>query len=82
MNCTAFSIFLEASSAKTMICLSTGSCCMIERFEHLSLQWFTHEPFGAIAVWAGPVSTLRWVPLSAYAAGGNPATCSKAHAVQ
>jgi hypothetical protein len=22
---------------------------MIERFEHLSLQWFTHEPFGAIA---------------------------------
>jgi hypothetical protein len=34
------------------------------------------------AVWAGPVSALRWVPLSAYAADGKPATCSKGHAVQ
>ena len=34
------------------------------------------------AVWAGPVSALRSLPLSAYAADGNPATCSKAHAVQ
>jgi hypothetical protein len=34
------------------------------------------------AVWAGPVSALRWLPLSAYAADGRPATCSKGHAVQ
>jgi len=34
------------------------------------------------AVWAGPVSSLGWVPLSAYAADGKPATCSKGHAVQ
>jgi len=34
------------------------------------------------AVWAGPVSALRWVPLSAYVADGKPATCSKGHAVQ
>jgi hypothetical protein len=34
------------------------------------------------AVWAGPVSALRWGPLSAYAADGKRATCSKAHAVQ
>ena len=27
------------------------------------------------AVWAGPISALRWVPLSAYAADGKPATC-------
>jgi len=29
------------------------------------------------AVWAGPVSALRWVPLAAYAADGKPATYSK-----
>ena len=34
------------------------------------------------AVWADPVSTLRWVPLLAYAADGKPATCSKGFAVQ
>jgi hypothetical protein len=34
------------------------------------------------AGWAGPVSALRWVPLSAYATVGKPATCSKRHAVQ
>jgi len=34
------------------------------------------------AVWAGPVSALQWVPLSAYAADGKPAACSKGHAVQ
>jgi len=34
------------------------------------------------AVWAGPVSALPWVPLSAYAADGKPAACSKGHAVQ
>ena len=34
------------------------------------------------AVWAGPVSALRWVPLSAYAADGKPATCCKGHALQ
>jgi hypothetical protein len=34
------------------------------------------------AVWTGPVSTLLWVPLSAYAADGKPAACSKRHAVQ
>jgi hypothetical protein len=36
----------------------------------------------ANAVWAGPVSALRWVLLSAYAADGKPATCSKELAVQ
>ena len=36
----------------------------------------------ANAVWTDPVSTLRWVPLSAYAADGKPATCSKGPAVQ
>ena len=39
-------------------------------------------PGASNAVWAGPVSALRWVPLSAYAADGRPATCSKGHAVQ
>jgi len=34
------------------------------------------------AVWAGPVSALRWVPLSAYAADGKSAACSKGHALQ
>jgi hypothetical protein len=34
-----------------MICLSTESCCMFERFEYLNLQWFTHEPLGANAYW-------------------------------
>jgi hypothetical protein len=34
------------------------------------------------SVWTDPVSTLRWVPLSAYAADGKPATCSKGPAVQ
>ena len=34
------------------------------------------------AVWAGPVSALRWVPLSVYAADGKPETCSRGHAVQ
>jgi len=34
------------------------------------------------AVWAGPLSTLRWVQLSAYAADGKPATYSKGHAGQ
>jgi hypothetical protein len=34
------------------------------------------------AVWAGPVSARQWVPLSAYAADGKPAACSKGHAVQ
>ena len=29
------------------------------------------------AVWAGPVSALRWVLLSANATDGKPATCSK-----
>jgi hypothetical protein len=36
----------------------------------------------ANAVWAGPVSALRWVPLSAYADDGKPATCSKGLALQ
>jgi hypothetical protein len=36
----------------------------------------------ANAVWAGPVSALRWVALSAYAADGKRAACSKGHAVQ
>jgi hypothetical protein len=35
----------------------------------------------AKAVWAGPVSALRCVPLSAYAADGKPATYSKGPAV-
>jgi hypothetical protein len=35
----------------------------------------------ANAVWAGPVSALRCVPLSAYAADGKPATYSKEPAV-
>jgi len=34
------------------------------------------------AVSAGPVSALRWVSLSAYAADGKLATCSKGDAVQ
>jgi hypothetical protein len=34
------------------------------------------------AVWAGPVSALPWVPLSAYAADGESAAYSKGHAVQ
>jgi hypothetical protein len=34
------------------------------------------------AVWAGPVSPLRLVTLSAYAADGKPATCSKGLALQ
>jgi len=34
------------------------------------------------AVWAGPVSALRRVELSAYAADGKRAACSKGHAVQ
>ena len=34
------------------------------------------------AVWAGPVSALLWVSLSAYAADGKPATCAKGHAMQ
>jgi len=34
------------------------------------------------AVWAGPLSTLRLVSLSAYAANGKPSTCSKEHAVR
>jgi len=34
------------------------------------------------AVWADPVSALRCVPLSAYAVDGQPATCSKEHAVR
>ena len=34
------------------------------------------------AVWAGPVSALPWVPLSAYAADGKPVACSKGYAVQ
>ena len=34
------------------------------------------------AIWAGPVSTLRWVQLSAYAADGKPETYSKGHTVQ
>ena len=34
------------------------------------------------AVWAGPVSALRWVPLSAYAADGKPPACSEGNAVQ
>jgi hypothetical protein len=34
------------------------------------------------AVWAGPVSALPWVPLSAYAADGKPAACPKGYAVQ
>ena len=34
------------------------------------------------AVWAGPVSAPPWMPLSAYAADGKPATCSKEPAVQ
>jgi hypothetical protein len=34
------------------------------------------------AVCADPVSALWWVPLSAYAADGKPAACSKGHAVQ
>jgi hypothetical protein len=36
----------------------------------------------ANAVWAAPVSALRWVPLTAYAADGKPAACSTGHAVQ
>ncbi len=46
----------------------------------LQLIGFGIDPSNA--VWAGPVSALRWVPLSAYAADGKPATCSKGHAVQ
>jgi len=34
------------------------------------------------AKWAGPVSALQWVPLTAYAADGKPAACSKGQAVQ
>jgi hypothetical protein len=34
------------------------------------------------AVWAGPVSALRLVPFSAYAADGKPANCPKGNAVQ
>ena len=34
------------------------------------------------AVWTDPVSTLRWVPFSAYAADGKPAIYSKGFAVQ
>jgi hypothetical protein len=33
-------------------------------------------------LWAGPVSALRWVLLSAYAADGKPAASSKGHALQ
>ena len=40
------------------------------------------ESSASNAVWAGPVSALRWVPLSAYAADGKPATCAKGHAMQ
>jgi hypothetical protein len=48
------------------------------RFAHCS----HHLGDPSNAVWADPVSTLRWVPLSAYAADGKPATCSKEHAVR
>ena len=34
------------------------------------------------ALWAGPVSALPWVPLSAYAADGKPAAWSKGYAAQ
>lgn len=34
------------------------------------------------AVWAGPVSALRWVLLSAFAADGKPVAWPKGHAVQ
>jgi hypothetical protein len=38
-------------------------------------------PHPSNTVWTDPVSTLRWVPLSPYAADGKPATCSKGLAV-
>jgi hypothetical protein len=48
------------------------------------MRFYCHSALrsAANAILASPVSTLRWVQLSAYAADGKPETYSKGHTVQ
>jgi hypothetical protein len=55
--------------------LGAGFGVAVNYFEIMPDDW-------ANAVWADPVSAPPWMPLSAYAADGKPATCSKEPAVQ
>ncbi len=69
-----------------MTALSLGPICHTQAIATVGSP-ASHGSYARIenasnAVWAGPVSALRWVPLSAYAADGKPAACFKGHAVQ
>jgi hypothetical protein len=69
-----------------MTALSLGPICHTQAIATVGSP-ASHGSYARIenpsnAVWAGPVSALRWVPLSAYAADGKSAACSKGHALQ